>query len=73
MPVVNISNAKTQLSRLPTRVEAGVEVVIPRRGRPVARLVRYTPRGKPQFGTMKGKIKITDALFEPLPDEEFNQ
>ena len=73
MPIVNMSEAKTQLSRLLTLVEAGVEVVIARRGRPVARLVRYMPRGKRQFGAMKEKIRITDAFFEPLPDEELNR
>ena len=51
-------------------VEAGEEVVIARRGRPVARLVRCQPRGKRQFGAMKGRIRITDAFFEPLPAEE---
>ena len=70
MPVVNVHEAKTQLSRLLARVEAGEEVVIARRGRPVARLVRCQPKGKRQFGAMKGRIKITDAFFEPLPEEE---
>ena len=70
MPVVNVHEAKTQLSRLLVQVEAGNEVVIARRGQPVAKLVRCKPAGKRQFGAMKGKIKITDAFFEPLPDEE---
>ena len=70
MPVVNVHEAKTQLSRLLAHVEAGEEVVIARRGQPVARLVRCRPDAKRQFGAMKGKIKITDAFFEPLPDEE---
>ena len=70
MPVVNVSEAKTQLSRLLAQVEAGEEVVIARRGRPVARLVRCKPQSKRQPGAMKGKIAITDAYFEPLPEEE---
>ena len=70
MPVVNVHEAKTQLSRLLAQVEAGEEVVIARRGRPVARLVRCRPKGKRQFGALKGKIAITDAFFEPLPEEE---
>ena len=73
MPVVNVSEAKTQLSRLLARVEAGEEVVIARRGQPVARLVRYMPRGKRQFGAMKGKIRITDAFFERLPDDDLKR
>ena len=58
MPVVNVHEAKTQLSRLLAQVEAGEEVVIARRGQPVARLVRCNPGGKRRFGAMKGKIKI---------------
>ncbi len=70
MSIVNVSQAKTQLSRLLARVEAGEEITIARRGAPVARLVAYKPKGKRQPGVLKGKIKITDAFFEPLPEDE---
>ena len=40
MVVVNVHEAKTHLSRLLARVEAGEEVVIARNGNPVAQLVR---------------------------------
>ena len=73
MPVVNVHEAKTQLSRLLAQVEAGEEIVIARRGRPVARLVRFTSRGKRRSDAMKGKIKITDVFFEPLPEEELKR
>ena len=59
----------SHLSRLLAQVEAGEEVLIARRGQSVARLVRYKPKGKRNFGAMKGKIKITDAFFEPLPED----
>ena len=70
MLTVNVHEAKTQLSRLLTQVEAGEEVVIARRGQPVARLVQCKPKGKRRFGAMKGKIALTDAFFEPLPEDE---
>ena len=70
MSIVNVSQAKTQLSRLLARVEAGEEVTIARRGAPVARLVAYRPKGKRQPGALKGKLAITDAFFEPLPEDE---
>ena len=38
--IVNVHEAKTQLSRLLLNVESGEEVVIARDGKPVARLVR---------------------------------
>ena len=71
MPVVNVHRAKTQLSRLLAQVEAGEEVVIARRGEPIARLVSCKPRGKRRPGILKGKISVPDsALFDPLPEEE---
>ena len=51
-------------------VEAGEEVVIARRGEPVARLVRCKPAAKRQFGAMKGKLVVEDCFFDPLPEEE---
>ena len=70
MSIVNVHQAKTQLSRLLAQVEAGEEVVIARRGEPVAQLVGYKPQGKRQPDVLKGKIVIPDSFFEPLPEEE---
>jgi len=70
MTVVNVHQAKTRLSQLLAQVEAGEEVVIARRGQPVARLVSCKPRGRRQFGAMKGQIVIDDGFFDPLPEEE---
>ena len=70
MVTVNVHEAKTNLSRLLAQVEAGEEVVIARNGKPVARLVGYRRRGRPQFGSWKGRIVIDDSFFDPLPEEE---
>ena len=70
MPVVNVHQAKTHLSRLLVQVESGEEVVIARNGKPVARIVRVEKKGKRQFGSMKGRIKLDDSFFDPLPEEE---
>ena len=70
MVMVNVHQAKTQLSRLLARVEAGEEVVIARRGEPVVRLVHCSPRKKRRPGRLKGKIVIPDDFFDPLPEEE---
>ena len=70
MVTVNVHEAKTHLSRLLTDVEEGEEVVIARNGKPVARLVAITQRGKRQPDVLKGKITIPDSFFEPLPEEE---
>ena len=68
--VVNVSQAKSQLSRLIARAEAGEEVIIARRGKPVARLVACKPRKKRRPDRLKGKAVITDEFFDPLPEEE---
>lgn len=68
MVEVNVHQAKTQLSRLLARVEAGEEVVISRAGRPVARLTpvaRAKRRRTP--GRDKGKGWIADDFNAPLP------
>ena len=67
MRQVNIHEAKTHLSKL---IASGEEVVIARYGEPVARLLpirRETSRRVP--GSARGKVKITKAFFEPLPEE----
>ena len=70
MSIVNVHQAKTQLSRLLAQVEAGEEVVIARRGEPVARLVGCKPRSKRQPDVLKGKLVIPEGFFDPLPEEE---
>ncbi len=70
MVTVNVHEAKTNLSRLLALVEAGEEVIIARNGKPVARLVGVQKRGKRQFASMKGLIKLDDRFFDSLPEEE---
>ncbi len=67
MEKINIHTAKTQLSRL---IAEKKEVIIARYGQPVAKLVpikQLKQDRKP--GTAKGKIRIRDNFFEPLPDD----
>jgi prevent-host-death family protein len=66
---VNIHEAKTHLSRLIERVEAGEEITLARAGRPVARLVPYLPPARPRvFGLLRGQITIAGDFDAPLPD-----
>ena len=73
MSVVNVHQAKTQLSRLLARVEAGEEVVIARRGEPVAKLVRCNRAGKRRPDVLKGTLAVPDSFFDPLPEEELRR
>ena len=67
---VNTHEAKTQLSKLLARVEAGEEFVIARAGTPVARLVpveTHIETRRP--GTAAGRIRMAADFDDPLPDE----
>jgi prevent-host-death family protein len=69
MVKVNILEAKTHLSRLLTRVEAGEEIVIARAGRPVARIVPFATPVRRVPGSAQGEFVVPDDFDAPLPDE----
>ncbi|MGL5911028.1 MAG: type II toxin-antitoxin system Phd/YefM family antitoxin [Phycicoccus sp.] len=68
---VNIHEAKTHLSKLIERVEAGETITIARNGKPVAELVAPRPRGI-VLGVGKGLIDWDPDTFDE-PDEELNR
>lgn len=72
MATVTIHQAKTQLSKLIARAEAGEEIVIARGKEAVVRLQPIAQaRPKRQFGALKGKYNLPDEFFfDPLPEEE---
>lgn len=68
MRTVGIHEAKTHLSRLLERVEAGEEITIARGKHPVARLVPIAgPPRRP--GRLKGRIRVARGFDAPLPAE----
>jgi prevent-host-death family protein len=70
METINIHAAKTHLSRLIERVEAGAEIVIARAGKPVARLVPVEPAPRrKRLGLLKGQNRIAANFDAPLPDD----
>ena len=72
MQLVNIYQAKTQLSQLVQASLAGQEVIIAKAGKPLVKVVPYHPNAKIRKpGLLKGKIKISPDFDEE--DEEINQ
>ena len=68
---VNVHEAKTHLSRLLERAHAGEEIILAKAGKPYARLVPLeAPKVERRPGGLSGEL--TDAFFEPLPDEELD-
>ena len=68
MEPINLNEAKTHLSKLIERVQAGEEIVIAKSGKPVARLVPLAPLSPRRPGMLSGKVE--DSFFESLPDDE---
>ena len=74
MAVITIHKAKTELSKLIARAEAGEEIIIARNDRPVVKLVAVQPpepskkREPGVLAHLKGKIP--DSFFAPLSEEE---
>jgi len=63
-------DAKTKLSQLVERAEAGEDVVIARNGKPVARLVPIASESSLASvrGIWRGRVRIADDFAE-LPEE----
>ncbi|HWT24772.1 MAG TPA: type II toxin-antitoxin system prevent-host-death family antitoxin [Solirubrobacteraceae bacterium] len=70
MTHVGMHEAKTKLSQLVERAEAGEEIVIARHGRPVARLVPIarTSSLAALHGALRGRVQLADD-FDELPDD----
>lgn len=64
--VVNVHQAKTHLSRLLARVEAGESIVIARAGRPIA--VLSPVQGQKSRKPGRERIVIHDDFDAPLPE-----
>ena len=63
--IVNMLEAKTQLSRLVEAIETGAEsqIIIARNGRHVARLTSLEQNQQPRFiGIARGKFKAPDCI-----------
>ncbi len=68
---VNVHEAKTHFSRLLERAHAGEEIILGKAGKPYARLLPLaTEKPCRQPGRLKG-ARLTEAFFEPLPEDEF--
>ena len=69
--IFTVHQAKTNLSKLIASALDGEEVIIARGSSPVVRLSPLNPpKPKRKFGAFKGQFNLTDAFFEPLPDDE---
>ena len=66
----NVAQAKAHLSELLERVASGEEIVLTRRGRPVARLVPDHGAGARQLGFARGQVQLRPGWDAPLSFED---
>lgn len=72
MQIVNIHEAKTNLSKLIEETSKGEEVIIAKAGKPVAKLSAYKEKLKPRkFGLWKGKVWMSEDFNDE--NEEINK
>jgi prevent-host-death family protein len=74
---VNVHQAKTNLSKLILRAEAGEEVIIARAGKAVVRLVPVRAAGRKVYkaGALKGRLQVPSDFLSPdsAPDKELEE
>ncbi|MFN5857661.1 MAG: type II toxin-antitoxin system Phd/YefM family antitoxin [Pseudanabaenaceae cyanobacterium] len=71
MESVNIRQAKTNLSRLLSRVELGEEIVISNQGVPIAKIIpfRTSSDRRSSLGINYGIFTVPDNFNAPLPED----
>jgi antitoxin (DNA-binding transcriptional repressor) of toxin-antitoxin stability system len=73
MESFSVHEAKTHLSRLLKKVQAGEEIIITSSGRPVAKLSAPPKKKKRILGDLEGQpYYIAPDFDEPMPDEWFD-
>lgn len=72
MEIINIHDAKTNLSRLLEEVQKGKPFIIAKSGRPIARVTRFEAPASSQMkrvGFLSGQIEVPDD-FDRMGEDE---
>jgi prevent-host-death family protein len=71
MKLVNITKAKTQLSRFVDIAASGEDVIVSRYGKPLVRITRLASgrERRIRYGVLKGKLKIAADFDASLPGD----
>ncbi|MDA3790338.1 MAG: type II toxin-antitoxin system prevent-host-death family antitoxin [Desulfobacula sp.] len=68
--IINVSEAKANLSKLIDMAYHGEEVIIAKNNLPLVELIVHKPKAKRKLGLLAGQIDIPDNFMEE--DEEIN-
>lgn len=66
--IVNISEAKANLSKLIDMAYHGEKIIIEKDNLPLVDIVQHKPEGKRTLGILRGKIVIPDNFNDEVPD-----
>ncbi len=66
--IVNISEAKANLSKLVNMVHHGEKVVIAKNNLPLVDLVIHKPEKRRKLGLLAGKFEVPDDIMAEDPD-----
>ncbi len=66
--IVNISDAKANLSKLVDMVYHGEKVVIAKNNLPLVDLVPHKPEGKRKLGLLQGEFTVPDNFTDEDPE-----
>jgi len=66
--IINISEAKTQLSKLVDMVFHGEKVVIAKNNLPLVDLVPHQPEGKRKLGLLQNQVTIPENFLDENED-----
>jgi len=69
--IVNISEAKANLSKLVNMAYHGEKVIIAKNNLPLVELVIHKPEGKRKLGLLAGKFKVPEDIMNE--DETINE
>ena len=69
--IINVSEAKTKLSKLIEMAYHCEEVIIAKNNLPLVELVAHKPKKKRKLGLLAGQIQIPEDFFDE--DEEINR
>jgi antitoxin (DNA-binding transcriptional repressor) of toxin-antitoxin stability system len=68
LKIVNISEAKANLSKLVALVYRGEKVVIAKNNLPLVDLVVHKPEGSRKLGLLAGKFRVPENIMEEDAD-----
>lgn len=72
MQIINVHQAKTNLSKLIENVLSGQEIIIAKAGKPVAKIIAYKENANTRKpGLLKGKILLSNDFTRD--DERINK